>query len=86
MDSTDKTKTDEIIYPTEYLNSQNPSDLPPYELKLKVNTIIMLLRNLSMNDGLCNGTRLMILELKPNVIKAKILTGIYYIYLFLTLV
>lgn len=53
-------KTDDNIYfkfPLEYLNSIN-SGLPPHELMLKINSIVMLIRNLSPSDGLCNGTRL----------------------------
>ena len=35
----------------------------------------MLIRNLNLKKGLCNGTRLQILEMGTNIIKAKILTG-----------
>lgn len=64
-----------IVYMPEFLHTLNPSDLPPHKLKLKINTIIMLLRNLNTKDGLCNGTRLRVINLQPNVIRAKILTG-----------
>ncbi|XP_036148429.1 uncharacterized protein LOC118647495 [Monomorium pharaonis] len=59
----------------EYLNTLSPSSLPPYELRLRPNSIIMLIRNLSINEGLCNGTRLMIIELADHLLKCKILTG-----------
>jgi len=58
----------------EYLNSLSPSSLPPHELRLRPN-YIMLIRNLSINEGLCNGTRLMIIELTDHLLKCKILTG-----------
>jgi len=64
----------EVLLP-EYLNTLSPSSLPPYELRLKPNCIIMLIRNLSINEGLCNGTRLMIIELADHLLKCKILTG-----------
>lgn len=64
----------EVLLP-EYLNSLSPSSLPPYELRLRPNCIIMLIRNLSINEGLCNGTRLMIIELTDHLLKCKILTG-----------
>jgi ATP-dependent DNA helicase PIF1 len=35
----------------------------------------MLLRNLSQENGLCNGTRLIVKELAERVIKAIIMTG-----------
>ncbi|XP_011704911.1 PREDICTED: uncharacterized protein LOC105460165, partial [Wasmannia auropunctata] len=59
----------------EYLNTLSPPSLPPYELRLRKNCIIMLIRNLSINEGLCNGTRLMVLELADHLLKCKILTG-----------
>lgn len=39
----------EVILP-EYLNSLSPPSLPPHELRLRVNSIVMLIRNLSMNE------------------------------------
>jgi hypothetical protein len=35
----------------------------------------MLLRNLSVEEGLCNGTRMKIIELKKNIILCKIIHG-----------
>lgn len=35
----------------------------------------MLLRNLDVSEGLCNGTRLIVTELCNNIIRAKIITG-----------
>ena len=67
---------DEDLYPPELLSALDPSDLPPHVLKLKVNTIVMLLRNIATSKGLCNGTRLLVVDLEPNLICAKILTGI----------
>ena len=59
----------------EYLNSLNPQNLPPHELRLRVNSIVMLIRNISIHEGLCNGTRLRILDLNNNLLKCKILAG-----------
>jgi len=62
-------------YPTEYLNSLDPTGLPPYKLVLKVGMPIILLRNVDQKKGLCNGTRLIVRRLKPRCIMATILTG-----------
>ena len=63
-----------LKYPPEQLNKINEG-LPCHELKLKQNAVVMLIRNLSINDGLCNGTRLKILNLYKYNIKAEIITG-----------
>ena len=62
-------------YTTEFLNSLTPSGMPAHQLKLKVGAIIMLLRNLNTRDGLCNGTRLIVVALLPHLIQAKVITG-----------
>jgi len=35
----------------------------------------MLIKNLSINEGLFNGIRLMVIELADHLLKCKILTG-----------
>lgn len=50
-------------YPAEYLNSITASGLPLAKLELKKGCPIMLLRNLDPSKGLCNGTRLIIMEI-----------------------
>ena len=64
-------------YPNEYLNSLDPTGIPPFKLELKVGCPIILLRNTAPKEGMCNGTRLMVVRCKTNafVIEARILTG-----------
>ncbi|XP_076951543.1 uncharacterized protein LOC143624937 [Bidens hawaiensis] len=65
----------ELLYPVEYLNLLNFNGLPPHTLELKVNSPIMLLRNLNPADGLCNSTRLIITQLLPGIVEAQIMMG-----------
>jgi hypothetical protein len=44
-------------------------------LNLKINCPIILLRNLNVADGLCNGTRLTLLGATPRVLTYKIING-----------
>lgn len=71
----DNNQINKSILP-EYLTNLNTIEgLPPHKLRLGKNGIIMLIRNLSINEGLCNATRLMILELDNTVLPCEILSG-----------
>ena len=63
-----------LLIPIETLNNIYEG-LPPHKLDLKVNAIVMLIKNLSVHEGLCNGTRLKITKLFKYNIEAEILTG-----------
>ncbi|RZC11653.1 hypothetical protein D0Y65_011732, partial [Glycine soja] len=60
---------------TKFLNSFNTSGLPTHSIKLKIGSPIMLLRNLDQNQGLCNGTRLVVTKMAKHVIAAEIISG-----------
>ena len=62
-------------YPPEFLHSLTSSGMPPHILNLKAGAMVMLLRNLNIKEGLCNGTRLMVKRLHRNVNDADILLG-----------
>ena len=69
------TNSDSFDVPTEFLNSLSPPSLPPHELKIKTGSIVMLIRNLNVNAGLCNGTRLVIHQISRRVLLCKIANG-----------
>ncbi|XP_070203407.1 uncharacterized protein [Littorina saxatilis] len=52
----------------------SPAGVPPHELNLKLGTPVMLMRNLDP-PTLCNGTRLVVKTMLPNVIEATVMTG-----------
>jgi hypothetical protein len=74
--SADSVDADHTHYvPQEYLNTLVPSGLPPHRLPLKVGMPIMLLRNLDMPIGLCNGARLILRTISRSVLEADISSG-----------
>lgn len=61
--------------PQEYLNSLTPNGMPPHDLKLKIGAIVILLRNMNIREGLCNGTRLKVIDIKKYLLYAEIISG-----------
>ncbi|KAF8116082.1 hypothetical protein N665_0022s0012 [Sinapis alba] len=62
-------------YPPEYLNSLEFPGLPNHKLCLKVGAPVMMLRNLNQDQGLCNGTRMMVTRLGSRIVEAQPMTG-----------
>jgi ATP-dependent DNA helicase PIF1 len=79
--SIDSLDTDETLgsdlheLPVEQLQSIDLPSLPPSQLNLKVGAPIILLRNLCPQEGLCNGTRMVITSLRTHCIEARLLGG-----------
>ena len=59
----------------EFLNDMKCSGIPNHRLRLKIGVLVMLLRNIDQANELCNGTRLLINELCPDIIGATVITG-----------
>jgi len=55
-------------YLAEFLQQLNASRLPSALLCLKVSSPVILLRNLDPGEGLCNGTRMMVLNIRRKVL------------------
>ena len=60
LESVDKCTdtSDELRFNPEFLHTLTPDGFPPHTLMLKPGIPLMLLRNLNLKHGLCNGTRL----------------------------
>ena len=65
----------EMLYPPEYINTFKLPGFPPHELQLKVGSPVMMLRNVSLAGGLCNGTRMIVTHLMSKLIQVQIITG-----------
>jgi len=65
----------DMLYPAEFLNSIEANNFPSHRLVLKKGVVVMLLRNLNQNMGLCNGTRLLITDLGQRLLQCVVLTG-----------
>lgn len=75
-DSIDSTTEDhlETVMP-EVLNSLNSARLPLHHFRVRRNSVIMLVNNLNVCRGMCNGTRLRVLKMHRRFIEVEILTG-----------
>lgn len=62
-------------YPTEYLNSLNFPGRPPHNLHLKPLIPLILLRNINPSQGLCNGTKVILLSVHGQLLKCVIAGG-----------
>ena len=66
---------DVMRFNTEYLNSVCPNGFPRHLLTLKPGIPLMLLRNISPKEGLCNGTKLIFQQILKNKLLVCKLAG-----------
>ena len=71
----DGTDNHNNLYPTEFLNSLNVNGLPLHKLELKINALVMLLRNIDINSGLCHGTTMKIINITSRLLKVQSTNG-----------
>ncbi|KAH7670496.1 DNA helicase protein [Dioscorea alata] len=72
--SSTSTNAHEPLYSTEFLNTLKFTNVSDHELNLKLGCEIMLMSNISQGNGLCNGTRLIVTQIHPNILEAKIIS------------
>lgn len=61
--------------PIEFLRSISGAGLPPGELKLKPGCPLILLRNLAPGQGLCNGTRMVVVRMTNKILEVRLIGG-----------
>ena len=62
------------MMPPEILHDLVPPGLPPHDLHLKIGGVYMLLRNMDIQAGLCNGSRFVLLDCNsPFVLKCQLI-------------
>jgi len=62
------------VYPVEFLQQLNAGGLPPALLCLKIGSPVILLRNLDLGERLCNGTRMVVLNVRRKVLQCRIIS------------
>uniref|UniRef100_A0A183C4Z0 ATP-dependent DNA helicase n=1 Tax=Globodera pallida TaxID=36090 RepID=A0A183C4Z0_GLOPA len=59
----------------ENIYGKTPSGMPEHILELKVGAVMMVIKNISVAHGLCNGTRVQIIALGDNIISCRYIQG-----------
>ena len=71
LKSIDTTEEGGADYPPEFLNSCELSGMPSHRLALKPGCMVVLLRNFNQRGGHCNGTKYVVVNIKPHVLELR---------------
>jgi len=74
MDSVSEEDGMHHAYSAEFLQQLNAGRLPPALLCLKVGSPVILLRNLDPGEELCNGTRMVVLNVRRKMLQCRIIS------------
>jgi hypothetical protein len=69
----DDDSQDPCIIPPEFLHLLTPPGMPPHSLTMKVNGIYMLLRNMNVEAGQCNGSRFIVKKVLPHSLHCELI-------------
>ena len=61
--------------PPDFLNDLRPSGLPAHRLLIKPGMPVIIVRNLNVRRGLCNGTRAIVLEARRYTLLLRVMSG-----------
>uniref|UniRef100_A0A183CLH7 ATP-dependent DNA helicase n=1 Tax=Globodera pallida TaxID=36090 RepID=A0A183CLH7_GLOPA len=59
----------------ENIYGKTPPGMPEHSLQLKIGAVMMVIKNISVAHGLCNGTRVQIIALGNNIITCRYIQG-----------
>ncbi|CAN0450238.1 unnamed protein product, partial [Ectocarpus sp. 8 AP-2014] len=62
---------DDFFRMSQFLNQMEHSGVPSHEIQLKVGVVVMLCRNLSIDDCLTNGTKVIVQDIQPFTLQVK---------------
>jgi PIF1-like helicase len=65
----------DAYYTQEFLQGLRPNGFPLSKLNLKVGVPVMVLRNLNVAGGICNGTRMLITRICSRVLEGHVMGG-----------
>lgn len=65
----------DLLVTPEFLRSITSPSLPPGELRIKIGCPLILMRNLSPSNGLCNGNRMIVIGMSERVLHVQLIGG-----------
>ncbi|XP_034236438.1 uncharacterized protein LOC117642399 [Thrips palmi] len=70
-DSTEKETDDPLEADVDLLNQASAKGVPPHKLRLKVGAVCLITRNLNVDQGLVNGTKVIVQSISPNLVRVR---------------
>ena len=71
----DPENEDSVSYPEEFLHTLQPNGVPPHALHLRRGVVVIVLRNLDKERGICNGVRCVVLSTSARMLDVRVISG-----------